>query len=220
MVKLTLRMSHHLKPAHAYGIFALFLLVHGAAATEFRVGGANGWTLPPDPKFNPYNQWAEMKRFRTGDSLLFVYPPDKDSVLQVTMDKYKNCIVDDPIASFQDGNTLVTFNQSGHHYFISGANGNCLNNEKMVVVVMAKRSNVKRTFMPNNTSPTPAAAPVLSPPMFAPLTPPEMVPATAPAGEASPSPPSPPLGNGASSLMMSSVASIGVLFGTSLLLAL
>ncbi|XP_068644548.1 early nodulin-like protein 9 [Aristolochia californica] len=229
MAKLTLRKSHHLKPAHAYGIFALFVLVHVAAATEFRVGGANGWTLPPNPNFNPYIQWAEMNRFQLGDSLLFIYPPNKDSVLQVTMEKYKNCVVDGPIASFKDGNTLVTFNQSGPHYFISGTNGNCLKNEKMLVIVMAERGNVNRSSTSNNTKATPpASAPVLSPPEISPSTPPEMnpstppemVPATAPTGEASPSPPSPPPGNGASSLPMISAASVGALFGTSILLSL
>ncbi|KAG9454128.1 hypothetical protein H6P81_007032 [Aristolochia fimbriata] len=217
------------KGAHTCGVLALLMLVHGAVATEFRVGGANGWTLPPDPNFNPYNQWAEMHRFQIGDSLLFTYPPDKDSVLQVTKEKYDSCIVDDPIASFKDGNTLVSFNQSGPHYFISGTSGNCLKNEKIVAIVMAERGSVHRSIVSNSTNATaPVPAPVQSPPGITPstppemnpLTPPEMVPAIAPAGEASPSPPAPPSGNGASSLLKSSVASVGALFGTSLLLAL
>ena len=39
------------------------------AATQFRVGGLMGWTVPTDPNAVSYNQWAESNRFQIGDSL-------------------------------------------------------------------------------------------------------------------------------------------------------
>ncbi|KAF5182528.1 Early nodulin-like protein [Thalictrum thalictroides] len=105
-------------------------------ASEFRVGDSNGWTV--SPSFN-YNQWAEKNRFQVGDSLLFVYDSDKDSVYQVTKEDYDNCNTAKPIETYKDGHTSIRFYEFGYHYFISGNNGNCQKNEKMVVKVMAYR---------------------------------------------------------------------------------
>lgn len=57
------------KVFHALGWFCLLLMVHKGAAYEFIVGGQKGWSVPRDPNFNPFNQWAEKSRFQTGDSL-------------------------------------------------------------------------------------------------------------------------------------------------------
>ncbi|ONK61081.1 uncharacterized protein A4U43_C08F26060 [Asparagus officinalis] len=110
-----------------------------AAAAQYRVGGSAGWTIPADPNTMSYNRWVERSRFQIGDSLLFVYPPDKDSVLQVTQDAYNTCNTSSFIHQFDDGNTVFTFHRSGPYYFISGKEANCRRNESMVVVVDADR---------------------------------------------------------------------------------
>jgi hypothetical protein len=46
----------------------LLAFVAMAGATQFKVGGSNGWTLPA-PNTDSYNQWAARNRFRIGDSL-------------------------------------------------------------------------------------------------------------------------------------------------------
>ncbi|XP_058092869.1 early nodulin-like protein 9 [Magnolia sinica] len=150
MAKPTSRSSdHHRMAFHAVGLFVLSMLVQSSDATEFKVGGANGWTVPADSKAMTLNQWAEMKRFQTGDSLLFVYQADKDSVLQVTEDGYNNCNTASSIASFYDGNTSFKFNQPGSYYFISGHKDRCQKNEKLHVIVMADR-NTKKNGAPLN----------------------------------------------------------------------
>ncbi|XP_073029061.1 early nodulin-like protein 9 [Primulina eburnea] len=188
------------------GIFNVLLLIKEGDAFEFKVGGSKGtWTVPVDPDSSEYNKWAERNRFQVGDSLLFVYVADQDSVLQVNKDDYTNCKTASPIAKYNDGNTVIKFNQSGPHYFISGVDDNCHKNEKLVVVVMADRS--KHSSAP---------AVEMSPP------------SPAPSGEESPSPPSEapsqeasPPNNGVSSIVHGVVETIGVaLLGSSLVLAL
>ncbi|KAA8526949.1 hypothetical protein F0562_008822 [Nyssa sinensis] len=82
--------NHHHKALHVLGLFSLLLLIQKGGAYEYRVGGSN-WTVPSDPNALSYNHWAEMNRFQIGDSLLFVYHADKDSVLHVTKEDYTNC---------------------------------------------------------------------------------------------------------------------------------
>ncbi|KAL1197353.1 Early nodulin-like protein 9 [Cardamine amara subsp. amara] len=147
-----------------FGLVCLFLIVNKAYAREFTVGGAKGWTVPSGSQV--YGQWAEQSRFQIGDSLLFVYQPNQDSVLQVTRDAYDSCNTNAPTAKFADGKTSIQLTHSGPYYFISGNKDNCNKNEKLVAIVMADRSGN------NNTT-------VSSPPS----------PAPAPSGESAPSPP-------------------------------
>ncbi|EFH61644.1 hypothetical protein ARALYDRAFT_479583 [Arabidopsis lyrata subsp. lyrata] len=146
-----------------FGLVCFLMIVDRAYARDFTVGGATGWTVPSGAQV--YSQWAEQSRFQIGDSLLFVYQSNQDSVLQVTRDAYDSCNTDSPTAKFADGKTSVTLNHSGPYYFISGNKDNCKKNEKLVVIVMADRSGNK-----NTTSSPPSPAP-------------------APSGESSPSPP-------------------------------
>lgn len=107
---------------------------------------------------------------------VFVYPEGQDSVLVVTNDAYNNCDTDAlPIDKFTDGHTSFIFNRSGSFYFISGNKDNCLNNEKLHVVVMGDRR--------NSTNQT---APALSPPPSESM---PVAPSPAPAGEGAPTPP-------------------------------
>ena len=39
-----------------------------ATATQFRVGGEKGWSMP-DGTTEPYNTWAGRMRFKIGDQL-------------------------------------------------------------------------------------------------------------------------------------------------------
>ncbi|KAH7844576.1 hypothetical protein Vadar_029600 [Vaccinium darrowii] len=70
----------------------------------------------------------------------FEYPAQKDSVLVVlTKEDYDDCNTVNPVTKSADGHTVFKFVQSGPFYFISGVKGNCVKNEKLVVVVMADR---------------------------------------------------------------------------------
>lgn len=124
---------------------------------------------------------------------VFVYEAEKDSVVWVNKEDYDKCNTGSPMATFRDGRTTFKLSHAGPYYFISGSDGNCAKNEKMVVVVMADRSGKS--------------------------TPPEGL----PNGQAeSPPPPSPSSENGATTMSMKhSTLSFGfVLLGSiSLLLA-
>ncbi|KAK8456071.1 hypothetical protein SEVIR_4G273000v4 [Setaria viridis] len=182
--------------------FACFALVIAAAsATQFRVGGQKGWSVP-DAGFEPYNTWAGKLRFQIGDQLLFVYPKETDSVLLVEPAAYNSCNTSSYLQKFDDGNTVVKLDRSGPFFFISGNEASCRANEKLIVVVLADRtppgsrtppgapptmSPPSPSPMPSPSSPPPAAAPALSP-----SSPPPSGAAPLPAPAATPtSPPSP-----------------------------
>ncbi|KAK6946855.1 Phytocyanin domain [Dillenia turbinata] len=206
------------KVSHMLRLFGLFMLMHKISAYEFKVGGSSGWTVPSDP--NAYNQWAEKNRFSIGDSLLFVYQPETDSVLRVNKDDYTNCNIATYTNTYKDGHTVFKFNQSGPYYFISGVKDNCLKGEKLVVVVLADRSNKNASSGSEAPSPPPSGSTETT------------APSPAPAGEESPSPPAgveinptpAPASeenqhkNGASSLFMSFVGSLAAFVGSALLM--
>ncbi|WOL10046.1 early nodulin-like protein 1 [Canna indica] len=82
--------------------------------------------------------------FRLGDSLLFLYPPSQDSVVQVTERAFNSCSVEDPILRLDDGNSGFNITAPGYYYFISGVAGHCEKNQKLVVAV----SSANGTFFP------------------------------------------------------------------------
>lgn len=150
--------------------------------------------------------------------VVFTYPSGQDSVLQVSQEDYNNCNTDHPQHKLDDGRSVFTFKQSGPHYFISGNKDNCLKNEKVVVIVLADRSNNQT----NAASPAP-------PPSGAART----NPSPAPEGQAPPSPPTgtveinptpapvsdqPPNPNGATFAYMSFLGCIGAFATSSLVL--
>ncbi|XP_022941055.1 early nodulin-like protein 3 isoform X2 [Cucurbita moschata] len=171
------------KLGFAFGglIWAVMALsLHKSEATQFIVGGAKGWGVS---MAQTYNQWAEANRFQIGDSLVFNYAADQDSVLQVTQDDYANCSIQAPIKQYSDGHTVFQFDKSGAYYFISGNKANCLKDEKLVVVVLADRTN-STTLPPPPSAPSPAPA---NDQTWAPSN--ETNPSPPPAEETNPSPP-------------------------------
>ncbi|GLU23577.1 hypothetical protein SLE2022_395700 [Rubroshorea leprosula] len=205
---------HKSKAVHLLGLFCLFLLVSKAQAREFTVGNSR-WEVPATST-QSYNQWAENNRFQIGDSLVFVYSPDKDSVLEVTKDAYDNCGTDTPLTKYTDGHTVVGLNRSGPFYFISGNKDNCLKGEKLIVVVMADRSN--SSAPPTASPPTPPATPPASVPAPAPA-PAAGSPPTGPESNPTPAPTEQPPPSAASTTFVSVAGSIGAFLASSLLLS-
>ncbi|XAR69983.1 hypothetical protein NMG60_11001782 [Bertholletia excelsa] len=94
---------------------------------EYLVGGkTDAWQIPSSES-DSLNKWAESSRFLIGDSLVWKYDGEKDSVLQVSKKGYVHCNTSSPIA------------ESGPFYFISGAEGHCMQGQKMIVVVMSAK---------------------------------------------------------------------------------
>ncbi|KAF5727974.1 putative Early nodulin-like protein 9 [Tripterygium wilfordii] len=185
---------------------SLMLLVRTSSAREFIVGGSS-WTLTGNSSAINYNQWAEHNRFQIGDSIVFNYPPGQDSVLQVTREDYSNCTTTSPLHKYSTGHTVFTFSHSGPHYFISGNKDNCQKNQKLVVVVLADRSN-----MSSSTNQTTTASPP-SPMASAPA----LVPSGTAETNPTPAPVSSPPKNTASSVHVGSIGFFGALVASSLI---
>ncbi|XVF89281.1 hypothetical protein PTKIN_Ptkin19aG0117400 [Pterospermum kingtungense] len=133
-------------------VFVLFGLCEGK---DILVGGSeNAWKIP-DSSSVSLNIWAEKKRFKVGDFLIWKYDGKVDSVLQVTKENYLSCNTSNPIKEYKDGNnTKVELDRSGPFYFI-GADGHCQKGQKFIVIVMSEKHN-----NPPVGSPTLATAPV------------------------------------------------------------
>ncbi|WJX73515.1 hypothetical protein P8452_57286 [Trifolium repens] len=150
---------------YALTLFCLLVLMQKGYAYEFIVGGQKGWSVPSDPNANPYNQWAEKSRFQVGDTLVFNYQSGQDSIIQVNSQQdYENCNTDAASsAKASDGHTVIKLNKSGPHYFISGNKNNCLKNEKLLVIVLADRTNKNSNTNQTTTPPSPSPSVSISP---------------------------------------------------------
>ncbi|GJX52793.1 early nodulin-like protein 1 [Tanacetum coccineum] len=203
----------------ALGLISLFLVIHNVDAHMFQVGGSGDWSVE---SCSSYVQWAQKSRFQVGDTVLFSYKANQDSVVQVSEADYNNCSTHAPIAKYSDGHTMITLNQSGPLYFISGVVDHCKNHEKVMIIVLADRS----SHSPHTPSPSPSAAPPQSLPPApsseefpspppAPSTPEtdHHTPAPAPSDDNHP----PPTPSGASSFVVNFFCSVGTFVGFSLL---
>ncbi|KFK29635.1 hypothetical protein AALP_AA7G159300 [Arabis alpina] len=122
-------------------VFLLFSTVSHADSKPrvILVGGSVGsWKVPDSPN-NTLNQWAENTRFKVGDFLVWKYDMKVDSVLQVTKEDYDSCNTAKPLKAYNDGDTKVELDKSGHYFFISGAPNNCAKGEKIILVVLSER---------------------------------------------------------------------------------
>ncbi|XP_010493755.1 PREDICTED: early nodulin-like protein 3 [Camelina sativa] len=152
-------------------IFSIFfLLTNLACCKEILVGGkTSAWKIPSSPS-ESLNKWAESLRFHVGDSLVWKYDGEKDSVLQVTKDAYINCNTTNPAANYSNGDTKVKLERSGPFYFISGSKSNCVEGEKLHIVVMSTRGGHTGGFFTGSApSPAPSSA-LLGAPAVAPAT--------------------------------------------------
>ncbi|KAG9443548.1 hypothetical protein H6P81_014888 [Aristolochia fimbriata] len=90
------------------------------APFKFEVGEDLGWAVPPSNDTNFYNKWASDHRFQIGDTV-----------------GYDNCNAANPIRYYNNGDTTVTLEDAGYHYFISGLSSHCEKGQKMIIKVMS-----------------------------------------------------------------------------------
>ncbi|CAN6480650.1 unnamed protein product [Victoria cruziana] len=109
----------------------LLFLQATAFCYQFKVGDLDSWGVPASVSPKIYENWSQKKDFR----IVFLYPPSEDSLIQVTEDAYKICNTSNPIAYFDDGNTVFNITGPGTFYFTSGVNGHCLKSQKLAVYV-------------------------------------------------------------------------------------
>ncbi|KAK8955392.1 Early nodulin-like protein 1 [Platanthera guangdongensis] len=134
-----------------HAVVFMSTLISSSLAYEFYVGDKDGWVQKPCETFN---HWAEKQRFQIKDKLVFKYK--NDSVLLVKKQSYDSCNITEPVKKLKDcggGESEFRFKRAGPFYFISGETGHCKNGQKLVVVVMADRSNQ------GQSSPSPSPGP-------------------------------------------------------------
>ncbi|KAK9149316.1 hypothetical protein Scep_008073 [Stephania cephalantha] len=125
---------HGLALSIGFLCFAVAVTSTAEASTRFKVGERLGWRQPDENNTAIYSDWAANNRFVIGDSLYFEY--HNDSVLVVDKAGYYHCNTARPIASFDDGKTLIKLDRPGFAYFISGFPEHCKNGERLNVNVM------------------------------------------------------------------------------------
>lgn len=120
---------------HLYAFPLLMLILMQATMLshgyEYNVGDLDSWGIPTSANPDVYTKWSNNHVFRVGDSLLFLYPPSQDSMIQVTPQAYKRCNLKDPILYMNDGNSLFNITQPGELYFTSGEAGHCNKGQKL-----------------------------------------------------------------------------------------
>ncbi|XP_061352701.1 early nodulin-like protein 4 [Gastrolobium bilobum] len=105
-----------------------------AVATEFQVGGEDGWVVKPSEE---YNHWARRQMFHVNDILYFEYKKGNDSVLVVKEEDYYSCNITNPIHKIDDGNSTFRLHKPSIFFFISGNVSNCENGQKLIIAVMS-----------------------------------------------------------------------------------
>ncbi|CAI0457176.1 unnamed protein product [Linum tenue] len=103
---------------------------------EYQVGGAKGWVVPPSNDTRIYNDWASENRFLIGDTVILGFRYKKDSVMEVSMEDYKNCNSSHPSYFSNTGDTVYELDHSGPYYFISGVSGHCGKGQRMIIKVL------------------------------------------------------------------------------------
>ncbi|XP_050228362.1 stellacyanin [Mercurialis annua] len=102
---------------------------------QFKVGDLSAWGIPTSSNPKVYYFWSKYHTFKIGDSLMFLYPPSQDSVVQVTEQNYNSCNLKDPILYMNNGNSLFNITTEGHFYFTSGNPGHCEKKQKLIISV-------------------------------------------------------------------------------------
>ncbi|CAK9169327.1 unnamed protein product [Ilex paraguariensis] len=118
-------------------IFQLFLLIQTCKVFcyQFKVGDLDAWGIPTSANPQVYTNWSKNHNFTIGDSLMFLYPPSQDSLIQVTEGSYNSCNLKDPILYMNNGNSLFNITSPGEFYFTSGVQGHCEKSQKLHISV-------------------------------------------------------------------------------------
>ncbi|XP_047339450.1 early nodulin-like protein 1 [Impatiens glandulifera] len=141
-------------------LLSILTIINLSNCKEILIGGKpDAWIEPTSSdQSNFLNIWAQKSRFQIGDSILWNYDGDKDSVLEVNKRDYITCNTSNPIEVHKDGDTKVKLERSGPFYFISGAQGHCEKGQKVIIVVMSRKHHL--VFAP---APAPVDGPAVAP---------------------------------------------------------
>ncbi|GLJ48798.1 hypothetical protein SUGI_1029000 [Cryptomeria japonica] len=114
------------------------------------VGDSNGWDFNVD-----YQSWASKHTFREGDNLVFKYN-SMHTVVKVNSSNYETCNPDLPLSEDDNGNTIVSLNSVGEHYFICGIGSHC-RAAKMKLKVTVTGTSISPSMDPAGVPATPSS---------------------------------------------------------------
>ncbi|KAJ8764833.1 hypothetical protein K2173_010298 [Erythroxylum novogranatense] len=113
----------------------LWLMQIKVSCYQYKVGDLNAWGIPTSGNPQIYTYWSKYHTLKIGDSILFLYPPSQDSVIQITEQSYNTCNLKDPILYMNNGNSLFNITTNGDFYFTSGVPGHCEKKQKVQISV-------------------------------------------------------------------------------------
>ncbi|OAY72680.1 Cucumber peeling cupredoxin [Ananas comosus] len=132
-------MRMRLRMMAAAAAAALSIILQGAAAaaaTQHVVGGATGWTIPPNASF--YSDWSSAQAITVGDTLLFNFTTGIHNVMPVGKAGYDGCSTQGTVGpTLTTGPATVTLKAPGAHYYICGVPTHCSFGQKLAVNVSA-----------------------------------------------------------------------------------
>ncbi|KAK0586760.1 hypothetical protein LWI29_011802 [Acer saccharum] len=120
---------------YAFQFLVVLLQTTKVLCHQHKVGDLDAWGLPTSANPLVYAKWSKYNTFKIGDSLLFLYPPSQDSVIQVTKQSFESCNSTDPILYMNNGNSLFNITTDGNFYFTSGEAGHCQKKQKLYINV-------------------------------------------------------------------------------------
>ncbi|KAF8379969.1 hypothetical protein HHK36_027435 [Tetracentron sinense] len=115
----------------------LLLLQTQVFCYQYKVGDLAAWGIPTSANPHVYTNWSKKYILKIGDSLLFLYPPSQDSVIQVTEQAFNTCNLKDPILYMDNGNSLFNITSVGPFYFTSGEPGHCQKSQKLKISLLS-----------------------------------------------------------------------------------
>ncbi|KAF6153682.1 hypothetical protein GIB67_000915, partial [Kingdonia uniflora] len=120
-----------------YIVQLLLLLQIKVECSQYKVGDLSAWGIPTSSNKYVYTNWSKKHQFQLGDSLLFLYPPSQDSLIQVSDQSFTTCNLKNPILYMDDGNSLFNITSPGKYYFTSGQPGHCEKSQKLEISVLS-----------------------------------------------------------------------------------
>ncbi|KAI4315570.1 hypothetical protein L6164_028366 [Bauhinia variegata] len=141
-------------------VFELLMLISTEVwCYQYKVGDLDAWGIPSSANSEVYAKWSKYHNIKIGDSLLFLYPPSQDSVIQVTEESYKSCNLKDPILYMNNGNSLFNITSYGEFYFTSGVAGHCEKKQKLHISVLGGNGTATATAPSYSPTALPEFAP-------------------------------------------------------------
>ncbi|XP_062074643.1 early nodulin-like protein 8 [Humulus lupulus] len=116
-------------------LFLILFQANKVFCSQYKVGDLDSWGIPTSANPQVYAKWSKYHSFKAGDSLLFLYPPSQDSVIQVSKQSYNSCSLKDPILYMDNGNSLFNITSEGEYFFTSGKPGHCEKKQKLYILV-------------------------------------------------------------------------------------